>query len=354
MKKRERAKRKDNIIFFPGIEKRLMDEGLESLQNKNFTQAIRLLEEAKELDPDNDDILVGLVLAYFEAGSYLKAKELSKEILHKGIGDYFQAVDLYLTVLLQLHEYQEIASTIEALLDEKEIPPDRVQHFITILQFSKRMAENHDSSLAEQEITNPAEIDYKGNFDKPSGEKALNLTSLKTLNEQMLLVSSLAEKNVRPYLQEIEGYLQDDEGNPFLKTILLTLLKEQEIAQEVTIKKFAIERKVSPTLMPEIKEQTKMIEIKSLLENMLESSDPVLFTNISDMVERIFFISYPFDLEPTNPRAWAAAFHYLVHVYMGSDPEITVLANKYETAADEITTAIRQIERIEQISYPNL
>ena len=60
----------------------------------------------------------------------------------KGIGDYFQMVDLYLTILIQLHEYQEIVITIEALLDEKEIPPEKHDHFLTILQFSRRMADN--------------------------------------------------------------------------------------------------------------------------------------------------------------------------------------------------------------------
>jgi tetratricopeptide (TPR) repeat protein len=354
MKKRERIKRKDNIIFFPGIEERLLAEGLESLQNKKFSEAIQLLEEAKQLDDDNDDILVGLVLAYFEAGNYPKAKVLAKEILHKGIGDYFQAVELYLSVLLQLHEYQEIVSTIEALLDEKEIPPDRLQHFLTILQFGKKMAENHMSNVGHYEHKRPVEMEARDKKDKPIGEKALNLLALKTLNEQMLVVSGLAEKNVRPYLKELEEYLLSDEGNPFLKTILLTLLKEQEIAQEVGIKKFSNEQMVTPTLLPEIKEQPKMIEVKLLLEKRLESNDPVLFTNISDMVERIFFISYPFDLEPENTGAWAAAFHYLVQVYLGREPEITVLANEYGAMAEEITEAIKQIERIEQISYPNI
>ena len=141
MKKRERAKRKDNLIFLPGLEKRLTDKGLESLQNKRYQEAITLLEEAREHDPENSDILIGLVLAYFEAGAYHKAKNMANEMLLKGIGDYFHMVDLYLTILIQLHEYHEIVTTIEALFDEKEIPPDRHDHFLTILQFSKRMAD---------------------------------------------------------------------------------------------------------------------------------------------------------------------------------------------------------------------
>ncbi|MCL6574313.1 MAG: tetratricopeptide repeat protein, partial [Bacillus sp. (in: Bacteria)] len=160
MKKRERVKRKDNVIYFPGLEKGLTKKGLDYLEKKKYTEAINLLEDAKELDPDNDDVLVGLVLAYFEAGSFKKAKELANEMLLKGIGDYFQTVDLYLTVLIQLHEYHEIIETIEALLEEKEIPPEKYDHFLTILQFSQRMEENSqtDIKVSTFEETNMQEL----------------------------------------------------------------------------------------------------------------------------------------------------------------------------------------------------
>ncbi|WP_312471039.1 tetratricopeptide repeat protein [Neobacillus sp.] len=341
MKKREQAKRKDNVIFFPGIEKRLTAKGLESLDNKKFNEAINLLEEAKELDPDNDDILIGLVFAYFEVASFKKAKILANEMLLKGIGDYFQMVDLYLTVLIQLHEYQEIVSTIEVLLDEKEIPPEKHDHFITILQFSRRMAENRQQDITE---TVPEE----------STVKQLNLFEIDNLNDQMLLVASLAEKNIRPYVEEIAEYLKADGGHPFLKTMLLTLLQEQEIERELVVRKFSMEEKVIPTQLPEVKLQPRMIKVKELLADGLESDNPVLFENTVGMIERIFFISYPFELEPESSAAWAGAFHLLAQEYMGLDPKIGKIASEYAVHPKEIGQAIVKIEEIEKISYPNI
>jgi tetratricopeptide (TPR) repeat protein len=341
MKKREQAKRIDNLIFFPGMEKRLTDKGLESLHNKKYNEAITLLEEAKVLDPDNDDILVGLVLAYFEASSFKKAKKLANEMLLKGIGDYFQMVDLYLTVLIQLHEYQEIVETIEVLLEEKEIPPDKHDHFLTILQFSKRMAENHLQGGNEEE---PEE----------SSLNKLNLFETNNLNEQMLLISGLAEKNIRPYVPEITDYLKADNGHPFLKTILLTLLKEQEIDKELVVRKFSLEEKVIPAKLPEVRVQPRMKEVKKLLEIHLESNNPVLFDNTIGMVERIFFISYPFTLEPDSPAAWAGAFQLLVEEYLGLNPKIGEIAKAYSVHPKEIGQAVIKIEEIEKISYPNI
>ncbi|ETI67769.1 tetratricopeptide repeat protein [Neobacillus vireti] len=341
MKKRERAKRIDNVIFFPGIEKRLTDKGLESLHNKKFNEAITLLEEAKVLDPDNDDILVGLVLAYFEAGSFKKAKKLANEMLLKGIGDYLQLVDLYLTILIQLHEYQEIVETIEALLEEKEIPPEKIDHFITILQFSKRMAENHLQGDSEDD---PEE----------SNHNKLNLFENNNLNQQMLLISGLAEKNIRPYVAEIADYLKADNGHPFLKTILLTLLKEQEIDKELVVRKFSLEENVIPANLPEVRGQPRMEEVKVLLESGLESNNPVLFENTIGMVERIFFMSYPFTLEPDSPAAWAGAIQLLAEEYLGLDPKIGDIAREYAVHPKEIGQAIVKIEEIEKISYPNI
>ena len=341
MKKRERAKRKDNIIFLPGLEKRLTDKGLESLQNKRYQEAITLLEEARVHDPENSDILIGLVLAYFEAGAYIKAKELANEMLLKGIGEYFHMVDLYLTILIQLHEYQEIVSTIEALFEEKEIPPDRHDHFITILQFSKRMADNSQQEPMEEE-------------KEETHLKELKLTSLKNLNEQMLVISSLAEKNIRPYMDEIKDYLNSESGHPFLKTMLLTLLKEQEYDKKIVVEKFNEDLSIVPTELPDIQTQPRMKEIENILEAKLENSDPVLFENMKGMVERIFFISYPFEFNPEAVSAWAAAFHLLVLEYLGGEPNIDDISDEYEISAEKIELALSKIRELEEISYPNI
>ncbi|WP_342432503.1 tetratricopeptide repeat protein [Neobacillus sp. FSL H8-0543] len=341
MKKRERAKRKDNVIFLPGLEKRLTEKGLEYLEMKRFNEAITFLEEAREHEPDNSDVLIGLVLAYFEAAEYKKGKELASEMLLRGIGDYFQMVDLYLTILIQLHEYQEIVTTIEALIDEKEIPPERYDHFLTILQFSRRMADNTQPDPSDEEL-------------EESNLRGLNLFQLNNLNEQMLVVSSLAEKNIRPYIEEIKEYLQADEGHPFLKSMLLSLLKEQEYDREIIVKKFNNIVTVTPTELSEINAQPRMKDIERILADRLESSNPVLFDNIRAMMERIFFISYPIKLDPEANSAWAAAFHMLGHSYQGIEIDLQEVSSDYEVSSQVIEKTMLIIGGIEEISYPNI
>jgi tetratricopeptide (TPR) repeat protein len=344
MKKREPVKKKDNIIYFPELDKRLTEKGLESLQTKKYSEAIHYLEEARELDPENEDILIGLVLSYFEAAAYQKAKDLAKKMLLLGIGEYFQMVDLYLTILMQLHEYAEIVTTIEALLEEKEIPPDRNEHFINLLQLSRRMADN------VQQPDHIQDVEEKANED--SQRKELKLHSLKDPNEQMLLISELADKNIRPFLEEIKEYLQLSSGHPFFKTMLLNLLKDQEYDQEVTVHKFKLQNHFIPLKLPEISAQPRMEAILELLQERIESDDPILFQNIKSLVERHFLITYPFILEPLDANAWAAGFHFIAFQYYGNEPQGSDFTGEYNISLEELEATTTFIKEIEEISYP--
>ncbi|MDP4084524.1 MAG: tetratricopeptide repeat protein [Bacillota bacterium] len=339
MKKRGPVKHKENVIYFPGLEKRLTEKGLESLHKKKYKEAIDFLEDARDHDPENEDVLIGLVLAYFEASSLKKAKDLANEMLLKGIGEYLQMVDLYLTILIQLHEYSEIVSTIEALLEEREIPPEKQEHFVTILQFSRRMAESNPSIKNDDS-------------EKEEVQQAFDLISIQDLKEQMLYISSLSEKNIRPYLNEIQEYLKGKSGHPFIKTMLLNVLMEQEYDQKLMVEKFNRQIEVTPTELEEIKSQEKMMEIEEILKERVESHNPILFENIKSLMERYFFMYYPFSLEPAEPAIWASAFHFVVLEYYGEEPRVEEFTSEYGIENESLSIALMKIREIEEISYP--
>lgn len=340
MKKREPVKQRENVVFFPGLEKRLTEKGLECLQKKKYLDAISYLEEAREFEPENEDILIGLVLAYFEASSLKKARDLAKEMLLKGIGEYVQIVDLYLTILIQLHEYHEIVLTIEALLEEKELPPEKNEHFQTILQFSRRMAESTPG------------VNNEVHENENQQQNDLNLLSMNDPKEELLYISSLSEKNIRPYINDIKEYLKRKSGHPFIKTMLLNLLKEQEYEQKLVVEKFNIKKEFILKDLPDIKTQTNMIEIEEILKEKVESHNPILFENIKSLMERYFFICYPFSLIPKKADAWAAAFHFIVLEYYGEQPNMSNFSTEYGVEKEMLREALEKIKEVEEISYP--
>ena len=335
----KRDSKKDNVILFPGLEKRLLEKGLEYLKQKKYRDAIQYLEQALEHDQENSDIYAGLVLANYEAGSIKQAKEIAAEMLRSGLGDYIQVIDLYLMILVQLNEYTEIVSTIEALLEEKEIPADKQEHFTRMLEFANKMLDGR-----EFEAPQAFEVEMEG--------PVLNLFEYKAPQDQVMVAAKLANENVRPYINAIREYVASEEGHPFQITMLLNILKEQEYAEEIDIQKFGLEKTVIPTRLPELKDFINMNAAIQLLSNQIENSDPVLYENILSLVERNSFLLYPFVLPKGTAEAWAASYHFIANEYYGFEDPLDSFADLYGTSTEEAAEVVSFIRMLEEISYP--
>ncbi|KAB2338747.1 tetratricopeptide repeat protein [Cytobacillus depressus] len=341
MKKRARKKLNDKVLLFPDLEKRLLEKGLESLQQKKFSEAIGFLEEALSLEQENSDIHIGLALAYFESGQLTKAKEFANTMLQKGIGDYIQVIELYLMILVQLHQYNEIVSTIEVLIEEKEIPLEKLDHFTRMLQFSKRMAE-----------TSP-EINNEDFYEEEPDKKELDLLSISDQQEQIQIAAQLAERNIRPYIDEIKAYLQSKEGQPFFKTMLINVLIEQECDQKLIVEKLGEELVINPSKMQADRQFNQMEAILKIVEEQLVHEDPILFEHIKSLIERHFFMLFPFELKPYNEETWCAAYHSLASEYQGLHYSSKELALRYNVVEEEIGEAVAVLKEIEEFSSPN-
>lgn len=336
---KKKGRRKDgNIILFPDLEKRLLEKGLEELHQRKFKEAIRLFEEAKEMDSEDADVYVGLVLAYYEMGELERAKQFVQGMLKEGMGEYFQTIDLYLMILVQLHDYQEIITTIEMLEEESEIPIEKQEHFAKLLAFSQRMAESMD--IQEEPVDRAS--------DSP---EAFDLLELEDSNQQLLAITELSHKNIRSYIENVKKYLESRDGHPFFKTMLIHILQEQEYDKEVIVEKFGEEKAMIPTSVVPFRENEQWIGIQKELVH-LESKNPTLFQQIISLVERHLFLVYPFELQPDHPSLWAAAYHLTALDYNGFHRSLKEIAEEYRVSPIEVEKASSFITKLEEISYP--
>jgi tetratricopeptide (TPR) repeat protein len=338
MKKRD--SKKDNVILFPGLEKRLLEKGLDYLKQKKYRDAIQYLEQALEHDQENSDVHVGLILANYEAGYVKQAKQIAAEMLRSGLGDYIQVIDLYLMILVQLNEYAEIVSTIEALIDEKEIPADKQEHFTRMLEFGRRMLEDG------ADMAVPAEME-----PEPEG-MTLGLFELQDPKDQVMIAARLTKENIRPYIKEIKEYVASEQGHPFQKTMLLNILREQEFAEEIDVRKFGLEKSFIPAKIQDMKDYIASNDFIQILADEVENEDPVLYENILSLIERHFFLLYPFDLPQGAAEAWAAAYHFIANEYYGFDETLETFAELYTSSGEEAEQVLAFIRMLEEISYP--
>lgn len=343
MKKRERFEKKGNVILFPNLDKRLVEKGLDKLKQKNYSAAIELLSQAGQLDPENEDVFVGLVLAYFEAGNYKEANNLAKKMLQAGIGDYFEIVDMYIMILVQQHQYREIMITIEALLEEREVPSDKLEHFMKMLQFSRKMADSVQEQTEQDRELEQMDTPQTNNLE-------FDLFTIIDPGEQVQLAGQLASSNVRAYIERIASYLASEYGDPFFKTMLLTILKEQDYDKEIILKKFDREENLTPNHLFDVYSHPDFLHCVQISEAALVNEDPILFESIKQLMERYFFLVYPFRIETGDSKAWAAAFHFIVLSYFGQEHELEQIAKLYSANTGEVRSAVDLISRIEENS----
>lgn len=337
MGKRKHPNHDQKVIPFPNLGRRLLEKGLEYLQDKQFQQAVPLFEEALQMNNGDKDTYLGLLIAYFEVGRLDEAKQLAKEMLETGIGDYFEILDLYMMILIQLHHYEELKLLLEVLFEEREIPFEKREHLSQILELSRKMTTSDEKSDRDYvEISEPITL-FTGELD---------------LNEQMLIVAKLANENIRQYIQEVKEYLLSEKGHPFIKTMLLNILKEQEYNQEITVSKLDRQWTGIPIELPSLQSHPFMNEMINTLSNQIESENPSLFEHAKQMVERCFFILYPLDIENDDPIVWSTAFQFVVSNYFGTDESIEDFAQSNEANLELVEQAVSLINRCEEISSP--
>lgn len=292
--------KKDNVILFPGLKERLFRKGIDSLENHQYADAVNLLQQAKELSPEDPQIDKALVIALYEKGDYEEAKDIAKEMLLQGAGDYYEVFDLYLMILIQLHLHDEVVHTLETLFEEQHVPEDKREHYQTLLNFSKKTVDNKKNDFVEKSVS--AEEVTEGSFQ-----------------EQIIKLSSLADKNIQPYLESVVGLLKNGQAHPFLQTVALNVLKEHRIERTVEVRKLGFSGTFNPSTLPDVTETPFFQSVQSELEKELEHENPVLMKQVKEMIKRHQFLMFPFEPEYEKMLLWAAVYRGYSRIMYGED-----------------------------------
>ncbi len=324
---------KGKIVQFPGLKDRLLEKGVLALEQGEVHEASELLAQAYEIDPDNPDINTALVLSLYESKQYDEAGSICKEMLLEGIGDYFEVVDMYLMILIQLHQHREVIDTINALFDEKEVPIEKEEHFRKLLQFSEKV------------VSGKATIPEK---EEPEEEQIL---AGKSLEEQTLIVAQLVHRNIKPFRGELVRVLRDPDAHPFLQTMILNVLREHGMDKQVVVVKFDKEEKVYPSSLEDVFESEFFTGVSNAMDDLLAQTNPTLFQHALELVKRHAFLLYPFTLEG-DPKEIASVYAY----YTAGMFADTILKEELEEQVESTQSKgiLAKVEELEEISSPNI
>jgi len=298
-KRTDRSSGKQKIVPFPGLKERLVEKGLELLQNQHHEKAIHLLTEAYEMDQTDPVSATSLAVALYEDRKWNEAKALCEKMLHEGLGDYEEILELYIMNLIQLKEHDEIVTTIQSIIEENVLSPERKERFEHLLSMSMRQEQQ---SVQEQSSLE-------------------SFVFQKDLEQQMIQVATLSKQNIHPIKKDLIDAIDSKQTHPFIKTMVLNILREQSVHDKVKIEKWGQSLEVIPAKLLQPFEDPFFQEVTHLIQQEVESENPSLADLAIDISKRHLFLLYPFKWIEENTSVIAHAYLHLAQRYMGDKME---------------------------------
>ena len=273
-----RLRKRENIIVFPGTYEKLVQQGIGFVENEEYEQAVEVFDQAIDLEPESLEFLTPYAIALYEVKDFKRAKEITTNLLHSGPEDYVGTMELYLTILIQLEEYDDVAMKIDVLLDEGFVPQEMVNKFTYLRELNSRLAIRYgmeESAIPEVPFTLDAFIE------------------MDVLTQQQVL-ASLDGTDLRTMSDMLEDIAEGVHFSPLVVTFALTLLQQSDYAKELTIRKFGLEKVVVPADMtlPGRDQATQQV-LKALEELLIQ--DPSRFELAQGLVEKFAITAFPFD-----------------------------------------------------------
>ncbi|MFB1080499.1 tetratricopeptide repeat protein [Jeotgalibacillus sp. JSM ZJ347] len=307
------------VIPFPGLKDRLVERGLDMLQNQENVEAISLLEQALELDEHDAAAGTSLAVAYYENNQWSESADLCRQMLREGSGEYDELIELYVMNLIQLRKFNEISSFIQPLLEENELQPEKAVRLQNLIELSEQQKEQKE---AEEESFQSFQLQ-------------------RDLEQQMIQAAALAKQNIRPMKDDIIDEIEKDQTHPFIKTLLLNILREQGIFEETVVCKWNKEISVCPAELVEPFDQEMYVEAAKFISN--ESAQPQLAEIAAELLQKHAFLLYPFTWRTDSPEVISDAYLRLANEYLG-------VQNSFEDFEyNELLAEIRRLEKVEMV-----
>lgn len=328
----------NKVILFPGLVKRLVEEGMAELKEKNAVRALQLFKDAVSYEPKHSQARFGNVLSLIELNRQEEAAELTKDILNEGIGDYYEILQVHVSLLVQLSRYEEVVHLLETVLSENRLPSKDAETFYELLHFSRQMSDSkaYNQSLLDQDHKEETILELRAGLqatNEPAKWKALQ---------------TVKELHVRALLKDIRSLVQNEDANPLMRTFGLRLLKDWNDEEEITFNRGDESITLIPTSLEEPGERQLDHQIRMALENQLEQDDPTLLQMAKQLHHTYLLMTYPFLPHSMNAKAWACAFHLVAAEQLGLDSDESNMVSCYGCERFEVLAASDEIEALEQ------
>ena len=302
----------DNVVIFPGTAEKLIEEAHEYVEKFQFHVANDYFEEALKYTEFDELSLSVYAYSLYEVKSFERAKEICEKLLSMGPTMYLEVMELYLTICMQLKNYKQVEQIITSLIEEDAIPPEQLEKFQRLKELNANIAENVEMD------ENPIHIAQNDvDFENFHLENFLSLTP----NQQLNTIHEITALNIRPIAHHLKEIVENDQTHPFIKSIILILLVEQEIDLSIKLCKFEKELVVNPLTLQLPTKLPQFIEISKIVSEKLEK-DPSTLEMVEYLISKHAIVTYPFEWIDYKIEDVATAYIDYVRTMFGAVAEV--------------------------------
>lgn len=296
----------NKVVIFPKMFERIVARGFEAIETGNFFEAIEFFQQALQFQKGDERILSAYAHSLYEVERYDEAKDVCEALLELPPRFYLEALELYLTVNIQLKDYQKVEKLLETLYDDPILSNQEKERL-------KAIEEINAEYMARDEYKKEAHVEPL-NFILD--EEFIH----NSLQEQFIKVQQISEMNIRPYVQTIKWIIEHGKTNPFIKSLLLIVLVEQEVDMELEIEKFGLKKRVNPvalslpTNLPMY--QTALSTLVALYED-----NPTKLELLQHVLTKHAIVAYPFEWAPYTTDEVAIGYENFVNEMFGESTD---------------------------------
>ncbi len=345
MANEKKGKKISNVVLFPNLPARLLEKGMSSLKAKQFKESLSCFLQLLEIEPGHSQGHLGVVLSLIELGQLQEAKIRADKMLKQGIGEYFDVLQIYLSVLIQLSEYESVVSVVEAVLEEHQLPAAQAESFYQLLHFSRKMTDDPEQ---------PIDLSPEPHQDRSKEIETLrNMMTSGEIHNQWIAMQQLSYMNPEDTIAVYREFLENEEGNPGIKTMALNYLKSKDIQETVTLHKFGNTYSINIQELHDVYEDPFNLEVKKELEDRLEQDNPTLTEFAVTIWWDYILAIYPQVPEPADSHYWARALQCAAGKLSGMDT-CDAIESKIEIHPESLEKAVEQLLDIERFTFgPN-
>ncbi|MCR6521321.1 CDC27 family protein [Lysinibacillus capsici] len=307
-KRKRHVIKHDNVVVFPGAVQTLIREGHMFAENFQYEKAVASFEKAFVYEAGDEFALSAYAFALYELKDYSKTKDVCEQLFSMGTSFYVEIMELYITVCMQLKEYHQVESLISTLLEENVLPQDQIEKFERLKNLNSEVSKNLEKKENAQRLIEEQEYDL---------EKFRALSP----NEQSIRLHRLMDTNVRQLKEPLKEIIECPTIHPFVQSLALILLVEQEVAINVTVAKFNQTKVVNPTELVLPNQLPQYGEIKNILEVKLEQ-DPSTLEMVQYLMAKHAIVTYPFEWHPFEADDVAYSYIDFVLAMLGNVQEM--------------------------------